>query len=124
MRNSARVFTGVSPEKSTAGRFATVRQSGCASSSAVPSTTPAMIFPLVPLIRLLVGSCILLLYEDRRMQEIAAGVAVIPTLIANAYLVGDSSHWVLVDSCTPGNGRRIRRAAARHFGAASRPRAI
>jgi glyoxylase-like metal-dependent hydrolase (beta-lactamase superfamily II) len=58
------------------------------------------------------------------MQEIAPGVAVIPTLIANAYLVGDSASWVLVDACTPGNERRIQRAAERRFGAGSRPRAI
>jgi len=58
------------------------------------------------------------------MREIAPGVALIPTLIANAYLVGDAASWILVDACTPGNERRIRRAAARRFGAGSRPRAI
>ncbi len=58
------------------------------------------------------------------MREIAPGVAVIPTLIANAYLVGDESSWVLVDSCTPGNERRIRNAARKRFGPASRPAAI
>jgi glyoxylase-like metal-dependent hydrolase (beta-lactamase superfamily II) len=58
------------------------------------------------------------------MQEIAPGVAVIPTLIANAYLVGNRTWWVLVDSCTPGNERLIRRSAERRFGPGSRPRAI
>jgi glyoxylase-like metal-dependent hydrolase (beta-lactamase superfamily II) len=58
------------------------------------------------------------------MQEIAPGVAVIPTLIANAYLVGDAASWLLVDSCTPGNERRIQRAVERRFGRGSRPRAI
>ena len=58
------------------------------------------------------------------MREIAPGVAVIPTLIANAYLVGDRASWVLVDACTPGNESRIRRAAERRFGRGSRPRAI
>jgi glyoxylase-like metal-dependent hydrolase (beta-lactamase superfamily II) len=58
------------------------------------------------------------------MQEIAPGVAIIPTLIANAYLVGDKGSWVLVDACTPGNQARIRRAAERRFGPGSRPRAI
>jgi glyoxylase-like metal-dependent hydrolase (beta-lactamase superfamily II) len=58
------------------------------------------------------------------MQEIVSGVAVIPTLIANAYLVGDRASWVLVDACMPGNERRIERAAARRFGRSSRPRAI
>src|SRR5215468_11793194 len=58
------------------------------------------------------------------MQEIAPGLAIIPTLIANAYLVGDKAWWVLVDACTPGNQARIRRAAERRFGSGSRPRAI
>jgi glyoxylase-like metal-dependent hydrolase (beta-lactamase superfamily II) len=58
------------------------------------------------------------------MQEIAPGVVVVPTLIANAYLVGEESSWVLVDACTPGNERRILRAAERRFGRDSRPRAI
>jgi glyoxylase-like metal-dependent hydrolase (beta-lactamase superfamily II) len=58
------------------------------------------------------------------VQEIAADIAVIPTLIANAYLVGDAKAWVLVDSCTPGNEKRILRAAKRRFGPDSRPSAI
>ena len=58
------------------------------------------------------------------MREVAPGVAVVPTLIANAYLVGDSSSWALVDSCTPGNEKRIRRAAERRFGRGNRPAAI
>jgi glyoxylase-like metal-dependent hydrolase (beta-lactamase superfamily II) len=58
------------------------------------------------------------------MREIAPGIAVVPTLIANAYLAGDAASWVLVDACTPGNEGRIRRAAERRFGPGSRPRAI
>lgn len=58
------------------------------------------------------------------MREIAPGVAIIPTLIANAYLVGDRASWVLVDACTPGNENHIRRAAGRRFGAGARPNAI
>ncbi len=58
------------------------------------------------------------------MQEIARGVALIPTLIANAYLVGDRAQWVLVDACTPGRERLILRAAERRFGRGARPRAI
>lgn len=58
------------------------------------------------------------------MREIAPDVAVVPTLIANAYLVGNRACWVLVDACTPGNETRIRRAAERRFGRGSRPRAI
>jgi glyoxylase-like metal-dependent hydrolase (beta-lactamase superfamily II) len=58
------------------------------------------------------------------MQEIARGVAVVPTLIANAYLVGDRAAWVLVDTCTPGNEQRIRRAAEQRFGRGACPCAI
>jgi glyoxylase-like metal-dependent hydrolase (beta-lactamase superfamily II) len=58
------------------------------------------------------------------MWEIAPGVAVVPTLIANAYLVGDDASWILVDACTPGNESRIQRAAERRFGRSGRPRAI
>jgi glyoxylase-like metal-dependent hydrolase (beta-lactamase superfamily II) len=58
------------------------------------------------------------------MQEIAPRLAVIPTLIANAYLVGDDKCWVLVDACTPGNEKRIRKAAEARFGRGSRPSAI
>jgi len=58
------------------------------------------------------------------MREIARGVAVISTLVANAYLVGDDASWILVDTCAPGNEGRIRRAAERRFGRSSRPRAI
>lgn len=45
-------------------------------------------------------------------------------LIANAYLAGNASSWVLVDAGVPGSHRRIRRAAAKRFGAGSRPKAI
>jgi glyoxylase-like metal-dependent hydrolase (beta-lactamase superfamily II) len=58
------------------------------------------------------------------MREIAPGVAVIPTLIANAYLVEAQSTFVLVDTCAPGNERRIQRAAERFFGRGRRPCAI
>ncbi len=58
------------------------------------------------------------------MREIASSVAIVPTLIANAYMVGESAAWVLVDACTPGNERRILRAAQQRFGRGSRPRAI
>jgi glyoxylase-like metal-dependent hydrolase (beta-lactamase superfamily II) len=58
------------------------------------------------------------------MQEIARDVAVVPMLIANAYLVGNSSRWVLVDSGIPGNSGRIRQAAEARFGPNSTPRAI
>lgn len=58
------------------------------------------------------------------MHEIARDVAVIPMLIANAYLVGNLRSWVLVDCGIPGSRRRIRRAVAKRFGAGAKPRAI
>ena len=58
------------------------------------------------------------------MREIASGVAIVSTLIANAYLVSDGASWVLIDACTPGNERRIQQAAARRFGINNRPGAI
>ncbi len=44
--------------------------------------------------------------------------------IVNAYLVGDSRLWVLVDSGTPGNTAKIKEAAEARFGPGARPRAI
>ena len=58
------------------------------------------------------------------MLEIAPQLALIQTLISNAYLVGDSRSWVLVDTLSPGNESRILRAAEARFGPASKPRAI
>lgn len=58
------------------------------------------------------------------MREIAPGVTLVSTLIANAYLVGREESWMLVDACTPGHEGPIRRAAARRFGRGTRPRAI
>jgi glyoxylase-like metal-dependent hydrolase (beta-lactamase superfamily II) len=58
------------------------------------------------------------------MYEIASDVAVVPMLIANAYLAGSAKSWVLVDSGIPGSQRAIRRAAARRFGSGARPKAI
>ena len=58
------------------------------------------------------------------MLEIARDVALIPGIIANAYLVGNRQSWVLVDTATPGNQRKIRRAAEARFGAGAKPAAI
>jgi glyoxylase-like metal-dependent hydrolase (beta-lactamase superfamily II) len=51
-------------------------------------------------------------------------VAIIPGIIANAYLVGTAESWILVDACVPGKQRKIRRAAEERFGKGARPRAI
>jgi len=45
-------------------------------------------------------------------------------LIANAYLVGSASSWVVVDCGIPGSDRAIVRAAAKRFGPDSAPKAI
>jgi len=58
------------------------------------------------------------------MEEIARDLAVVPTALVNAYLVGDAKSWVLVDSGTPGNASKIKEAAEARFGPGARPRAI
>ena len=58
------------------------------------------------------------------MEEIARDVAVVAMPIVNAYLVGNSSNWVLVDSGTPGSAAKIKQAAEARFGAGAKPRAI
>lgn len=58
------------------------------------------------------------------MQEIARDLAIVPMIIANAYLVGNAESWVAVDSGTPGNAKNIREAAETRFGPGAKPRAI
>lgn len=58
------------------------------------------------------------------MLEIAREVAIVPGIIANAYLIGNRESWVLVDTGTPGAERKILRAAAARFGPAAKPAAI
>ena len=58
------------------------------------------------------------------MREIAPEVAIIPGIIANAYLVGTRDSWWLVDSATPRDAAKIRRVAESRFGAGAKPRAI
>ena len=58
------------------------------------------------------------------MEEIARDVAVVDMTISNAYLVGNSTSWVLVDSGTPGSAGTIKEAAEARFGPGAKPRAI
>jgi glyoxylase-like metal-dependent hydrolase (beta-lactamase superfamily II) len=58
------------------------------------------------------------------MREIAPDVAVVPMMIANAYLVGNRLSWVLVDSGSPGSDDKIREAAEARFGPGAKPQAI
>lgn len=58
------------------------------------------------------------------LQEVAPGVACLPIIFVNAYLVGDSRAWVLVDTGLPGRFGTVRAAAAERFGADSKPAAI
>ena len=58
------------------------------------------------------------------MKEIARGVAIVPTTVANAYIVGDAQSWIMVDTCAPGNTQTIKEAAEACFGPGAKPRAI
>jgi glyoxylase-like metal-dependent hydrolase (beta-lactamase superfamily II) len=58
------------------------------------------------------------------MREIARDVAIVPGIIANAYLVGNADSWVLVDASIPGSHRKIVRAAEARFGRGTKPDAI
>lgn len=58
------------------------------------------------------------------MEEIARDVAVVQMTMSNAYLVGNSNGWVLVDSGTPGHAGTIKEAAEARFGPGAKPRAI
>jgi len=58
------------------------------------------------------------------MEEIARDLAVVPMSFVNAYLLGDSRSWVLIDSGMPGNAKKIKEAAEARFGPAARPQAI
>ncbi len=58
------------------------------------------------------------------MQEIARDVAVVPMMIVNAYFIGNPQNWVLVDSGTPGNAKKIQQTAEARFGPTARPKAI
>ncbi|MGA2131563.1 MAG: MBL fold metallo-hydrolase [Bryobacteraceae bacterium] len=59
------------------------------------------------------------------LEEVTPGVALLPTLIANIYLVGEpGSPWVVVDTGTPGNAARIREAARQRYGPEAHPQAI
>src|SRR3954471_18427558 len=59
------------------------------------------------------------------MQDIARGVAWVPGVIGNVYLVGErEGPWVLIDGGMPGEARRILAAAEQRFGKGARPAAI
>ena len=58
------------------------------------------------------------------MQLVAVDVAVIPTLMSNAYLVGEENAWILVDALAPGHEKTIKEAAEARFGKGANPQAI
>jgi len=58
------------------------------------------------------------------MQEIAREVAVVRITFVNAYLVGNSDSWVLVDTGISDNELKIKAAAEARFGLGKPPRAI
>lgn len=55
---------------------------------------------------------------------IAQDVVCVPTGISNAYLLGSSENYVLVDSGTPGHEKPIVNAVKQHFGKNAKPCAI
>lgn len=59
-----------------------------------------------------------------KSQLIAPGVVRVPTGVANAYMIGSATRWLLIDTGTPGNSANILRAAERHFNDATAPVAI
>ena len=59
-----------------------------------------------------------------KAELIAQQVVRIPTGIANAYLVGSTREWVLVDAGTPGNKQNILKAVHEHLGSDAVPQAI
>ena len=63
---------------------------------------------------------------SRKPAEIAPGVHWYSAgaVAGNIYFVQSASSWVLIDTATAGQGRRIREAAAALFGAGARPAAI
>lgn len=62
--------------------------------------------------------------EEGQVFELAKDVLRVGNGLVNAYMVGPSDDWVLVDTGLPGLGRLIRRAARRRFGARAKPAAI
>jgi glyoxylase-like metal-dependent hydrolase (beta-lactamase superfamily II) len=58
------------------------------------------------------------------MEQLARDVVIIKTLVSNAYLVGTSKCWILVDALAPGRARTIKQAAEARFGPRARPQAI
>jgi glyoxylase-like metal-dependent hydrolase (beta-lactamase superfamily II) len=58
------------------------------------------------------------------LQDVGSGVARLPIVFVNAYLLGDANEWVLVDSGLPGTAARTHRAAEARFGRGTRPAAI
>jgi glyoxylase-like metal-dependent hydrolase (beta-lactamase superfamily II) len=62
--------------------------------------------------------------DDGRIFEYAPDVARLSMGVANTYLVGDPTRWLLVDTGPPGLGPIVRRAAEARFGRGARPSAI
>ena len=64
--------------------------------------------------------------SNRKPVEIAPGVHWYSAgaVAGNIYFVQSASSWVLIDTATAGQGRRIREAAAMLFGVGARPAAI
>ena len=62
--------------------------------------------------------------DDGQIVQFAPDVVRVASGIANTYLVGHATRWVLVDTGPPGLSAVIRRAARKRFGPDARPAAI
>ncbi len=60
----------------------------------------------------------------KKIKPVAPGVVDVPLIIVNAYLVGTSSSWVLIDAGLPFSAKAIKRAAETCFGENAKPKAI
>lgn len=59
-----------------------------------------------------------------KSENVAKGVIRIPTGLGNAYIISERKKWVLVDTGTPGNAKRIIKVAEKEFGKKTSPEAI
>ena len=59
------------------------------------------------------------------MNEVAPGVARLPTAVVNVYFVGEpAAPWVLVDAGVPGQAAKIKAAAEARYGLGAKPAAV
>ena len=62
--------------------------------------------------------------EEGHVFEQGQDVVCVGSGLVNAYIIGRSDGWILLDTGLPGLGAWVRRAAERRFGASAKPAAI